>query len=142
LTALEVADLDFSSARLVVLSACDTGLASGQSGDGVLGMQRAFQLAGARTCVAALWKVDDDATRTLMDHFYRGLWVEGASPLEAMRQAQLTLLREYRYDPSKLTLVRGKGGERPLQGAKEPRSPKLPPAYWAAFTLSGDWRGR
>jgi CHAT domain-containing protein len=140
LTALEVAELDFSTARLVVLSACDTGLGSEENGDGVLGMQRAFQVAGAQTCIASLWKVDDSATQALMHSFYRRLWMDGVTPLDALRQSQLDLLRNYRYDYGRLELVpRGGAGRQPL--AKRPtKSPSLPLAFWGAFVISGDWR--
>ena len=63
-------------------------------GEGVLGLQRAFQLAGARTTVGSLWKVPDDATRGLMSEFYRRLWEQGQGKLEALRAAQLWMLRE------------------------------------------------
>lgn len=153
LTALEVADMDFSATRLVVLSACETGLSSEPAtGEGVLGMQRAFQVAGARTCVAALWKVGDRATHLLMDRFYRGLWLERKPPLEALCEAQRELLQKYRYDFAKGDLVeRGGAGAGPLAGPppkgehakpqpREETPARLSPKFWAPFVLSGDWR--
>jgi CHAT domain-containing protein len=70
LTALEVAELDLSRAELVTLSGCETGLGREAGGEGLLGLQRAFQVAGARTVVASLWKVSDEATQQLMSDFY------------------------------------------------------------------------
>ena len=67
-----------------MLSACETGLGRTAGGEGVLGLQRAFGEAGCRTVIASLWKVDDEATRELMGHFYRCLWEEGLPPLEAL----------------------------------------------------------
>jgi CHAT domain-containing protein len=144
-TALELAGLDLSGVDLVVLSACETGLGQVADGEGVMGLQRAFHLAGARTTIASLWKVDDDATRALMVEFYRNLWEKKLGKLESLRQAQLTMLRQ--YDP-KAGRLRGPGAVKPvdpqrLEEAKEPearRREPLPPLYWAGFVLSGDWR--
>ena len=87
MTAEEVAELDLGGCALAVLSACETGLGRTAGGEGVLGLQRAFGEAGCRTVIASLWKVDDEATRALMGHFYRCLWEEGLPPLEALRRA-------------------------------------------------------
>jgi CHAT domain-containing protein len=130
LTALEVAGLDLSDVELAVLSACETGLGEVAGGEGVLGLQRAFQVSGARTTVTSLWKVPDVATQLLMQRFYENLWDKRMPKLEALRQAQLWLMRE--------------GGRRGIAlpkdetDAEDPK--RLPPYYWAAFVLSGDWR--
>jgi CHAT domain-containing protein len=130
LTALEVSELDLSGLELTVLSACETGLGKEAGGEGLLGLQRAFAVAGCRTVVASLWKVDDRATQALMASFYRAWWGKKVvSRIEALRQAQLSLLREG---------VRGMVRD-PLPAAKKTDS-RLPPYYWAAFVLSGDWR--
>ncbi len=128
LTAEEIAMTDLSSAELVVLSACETGLGQTARGEGVFGLQRAFQSAGARTTVTSLWKVDDAATRVLMVEFYRNLLERKKPRLEALRQAQITVLNT--FDPATGKL-RGVGGQASL---------RTRPAYWAAFVLSGDWR--
>jgi CHAT domain-containing protein len=98
-------------------------------GEGLLGLQRAFQVAGARSVVASLWKVGDEPTRALMAHFYENLWRKGQPPAEALREAQLYLLRE--------GLRRGVGGIR-RDDAESLKSDRLPPFYWAAFVLSTD----
>lgn len=130
LTAEEVASLDLGGVDLAVLSACETGLGPVAGGEGVLGLQRAFQVSGARTVVATLWKVSDEPTRQLMERFYENLWDRKMGKLEALRQAQLVMLRE---GPQRGMAIVTKDGE-----PDKPR--RVPPYYWAAFTLSGDWR--
>jgi CHAT domain-containing protein/tetratricopeptide (TPR) repeat protein len=132
LTALDVAELGLERCDLVVLSACETGLGERAGGEGVLGLQRAFQVAGARSVVASLWEVNDVATRDLMVAFYEKLW-DRKKPLprlEAMREAQLVMLREGR----KRVALR-----EDLEKFKD-KGTRLPPYYWAGFVLSGDWR--
>jgi CHAT domain-containing protein len=115
LTALDVASLDLSGCELAVLSACETGLGESAGGEGLLGLQRAFQVAGARNVVASLWRVSDERTRDLMEGFYGNLLRKGLSPSAALREAQLAMLRG--------------------DGADDDR---VPPFYWAAFVLSTD----
>ncbi|MBK6958450.1 MAG: tetratricopeptide repeat protein [Nitrosomonas sp.] len=111
LTALEVTGLDLWGTKLVVLSACETGVGEVQNGQGVYGLRRALVIAGSESQVMSLWKVADNATKDLMvDYYQRLLASEGRS--EAMRQAQLTML------------------------ASENRNH---PYYWASFIVSGDW---
>jgi CHAT domain-containing protein/tetratricopeptide (TPR) repeat protein len=141
LTAEEVCSLDLRGCELVVLSACDTALGKQVSGEGVLGLQRAFHVAGARSVVSSLWSVHDEATGVLMRRFYEQLWgSEKVAKLEALRRAQLAMLRQGLRDPQ---LVRGvfnpktgAGTNRPLPAIKD-GSGRLAPAYWAAFVLSG-----
>lgn len=128
LTALEVAVLDLRQVDLAVLSACETGLGKVAGGEGLLGLQRGFQIAGARSVVATLWTIDDKATVQLMDRFYENLWERDLGKAEALRQAQIWMMREGR--PRGLELVDPES--RPAT--------RLPPYYWAAFSLSGDWR--
>jgi CHAT domain-containing protein len=142
LTAEEVVNLDLRNTELVVLSACDTGLGKVAGGEGVFGLQRAFGLAGVRTTIASLWKVDDDATQVLMVEFYRNLWEKKLGKLESLRQAQLTMMRK--YDPATKRL-RGPGPVKPidrqkLAAARDKLREPLPPLYWAGFVLTGDWR--
>jgi CHAT domain-containing protein len=130
LTACEMAGLDLRGCELVVLSACESALGEVAGGEGVLGLQRSCQMAGARSAVASLWKVDDEATRRLMELFYERLCSADAptSRAEALRQAQLAMLRG--ESQRGLGIVSRTGHEQPRRGAQA----------WAAFTLSGDWR--
>jgi len=135
LTAEEVMGMDLSRNELVVLSACETGAGKVRGSEGVFSLQRAFHVAGCRSVVASLWAVDDRATQALMGRFYGNLWANPGQPpgkLEALREAQLWLLHE---GAENLGRLRG-GLVRP---DPEPRG-TLPPSYWAAFVLSGDWR--
>jgi CHAT domain-containing protein len=133
LTAQEVAELPLSAAELVVLSACESGLGQEAGGEGLLGLQRAFQTSGARAVVASLWQVDDAATQELMSNFYVEHWEHGKGRLEALRAAQLKLLR-------------GQGGASGLRGVGAPEFPVdpsvtqsgRPPRFWAAWVLSGE----
>jgi CHAT domain-containing protein/tetratricopeptide (TPR) repeat protein len=140
-SALELLDFDLRGVELVVLSACRTGDGDLVAGEGMYSLTRAFQAAGARSVVASLWPVDDAATRALMQEFYRNLWQEKKGKLEALHMAQLAMLRE--YDPAKGRLPpvaerpRGVGGTRPAGPAG---AAGASPFYWAAFSLSGDWR--
>jgi tetratricopeptide (TPR) repeat protein len=149
LTAEEVQSLDLRGTELVVLSACDTGLGQGYYGQGVMGLQRAFQTAGARAVVASLWKVDDAATTVLMEQFYANLWSKKMSKLEALRQAQLTVLNDpglvtaRRVELAKRRGIDEKPEKLPEDGKIAPptaRAPRRDPALWAAFVLSGDVR--
>jgi CHAT domain-containing protein len=88
----EVFSLDLH-ARLVVLSACETGLGKLSRGDELVGLQRAFLYAGTPAVVTTLWKVDDRATFELIRAFYTRL--DSANPVEALRQAQLEAMRTF-----------------------------------------------
>lgn len=123
LTAAEVATLNLQGVETVVLSACETGLGRTAGGEGVLGLQRAFQIAGARTVVASLWEVPDEATRVLMTRTYENWWSGKKSKLDGLIEAQRKMLKEG---------VPGPDGK--------PGRGRTPPLYWAAFVLSGDWR--
>jgi CHAT domain-containing protein/Flp pilus assembly protein TadD len=99
-------------ADLVTLSACDSALGQEMGGEGLLGLTRAFQYAGARSVLASLWSVSDASTAELMKSFY-GYLQKGRSKDEALRAAQADL-------------IQGKSFSHPY--------------YWAAFELTGDWR--
>jgi CHAT domain-containing protein len=111
LTALEASGLNLWGTKLVVLSACDTGVGEVRNGEGVYGLRRAFVLAGSESLVMSLWPISDYTTRMLMTNYYRNL-KQGLGRGEALRQVQLDMLK---------------------------RDPKLHPFYWANFIQSGDW---
>ncbi|MCA9072957.1 MAG: CHAT domain-containing protein, partial [Planctomycetaceae bacterium] len=134
LTAEEIAFLPLGNVELATLSACDTGLGEVAGGEGLLGVQRAFQVAGARTTVASYWKVNDRATRLIMEHFYRNLWEKEMTRLDALREAQIWILK----NPESIS-----GGPDSTRGAtviEDTHNHRGSPYYWGAFVLSGDWR--
>ncbi len=130
LTAQEIAFLPLQGVDMVVLSACETGLGDVAGGEGLLGVQRAFQVAGVGTTIAGLWKVDDLQTMALMKRFYHNLWKEEMSRLDALREAQLWMLKEGPRRDARITTT----------GAEPVEARRSPPYYWAPFVLSGDWR--
>jgi CHAT domain-containing protein len=128
--------LDLRQLDLAVLSACETGLGEVAGGEGVLGLQRAFHVAGARQVVASLWKVDDDATAALMQAFYRAHWHEGRPSAEALRAAMLWV---YRHPDQIGTLARRRGLDLTESALPTTTAPTQRAAtrWWAAFVLSG-----
>ena len=109
LTAEELCSLDLSQCELAVLSACETNVGIRRAGQGIQSLQSALYAAGARTSITSLWKVDDAATRRLMEAFYDNLWVQGMGKSEALWQAKQTMRDE---------------GD--------------PPTRWAGWVLTGD----
>ena len=108
---------------LVVLSACETALGREEAGEGISGLTRGFQYAGARSVLASLWTVSDESTGALMKKFYEGLHA-GLAKDDALRRAQLALLRA----PIEV----------PRNGATTSIDASQP-FQWAGFELFGDW---
>lgn len=100
LTSYEVSHLYLPHAKLVVLSACETGLGEIQGSEGVFGLQRAFKIAGAQSLVMSLWKVSDRETAEFMQAFYKKLFA-GQSISTAFYNAQKDLKNKYRQKPYK-----------------------------------------
>lgn len=99
-------------AEMVVLSGCRTGLGKEIKGEGLMGLTRGFIYSGARRVTVSLWDVNDRATADLMGHFYRKmLGDERLQPAAALRQAQITMLKDKHWEN---------------------------PYYWAAFVLAGE----
>lgn len=111
LTALEASGLNLWGTKLVVLSACDTGLGEIRNGEGVYGLRRSFVLAGAESMVMSMWPVSDYVTRELMTSYYKNL-KKGMGRGEALRQVQLEMIK---------------------------RPNRRHPFYWASFIQSGEW---
>jgi CHAT domain-containing protein/tetratricopeptide (TPR) repeat protein len=112
LTGLEASLLNLQGTELVILSACDSGTGEVKIGEGVMSLRRAFRIAGAQTVLASHWKVSDKATSQLMTEFMRR-WRAGEPRAQAWREAQLSLLHSKEF---------------------------ASPYFWAAFTLTGQWR--
>ncbi len=102
-------------AKLIVLSACKTGLGKNIQGEGRIGLIRGFMYAGSKSVVASLWKVDDEATCELMKPFYKAMLEEGLPPAAALQKAKQSLLKQQRWQS---------------------------PYYWAAFVLQGEYNER
>jgi CHAT domain-containing protein/Flp pilus assembly protein TadD len=100
------------TADLVVLSSCESGLGKDLPAEGIIGLPRGFLYAGAKTVIASLWKVDDEATAKLMTALYARIR-RGESPSSALRGAQLQMTRDEQWSK---------------------------PYYWAAFSLEGEYR--
>ncbi len=114
LTAFEVSALNLVGTELVTLSACESGIGEVRNGEGVFGLRRAFQIAGAETIIMSLWSVPDRETRELMEGFYKN-WLHGELKTEALRKSALKILYERRQS---------KGAAHPI--------------FWGGFALLGN----
>ncbi|NEQ84131.1 MAG: CHAT domain-containing protein, partial [Moorea sp. SIO2I5] len=112
-TALEATGLNLSGTKLVVLSACNTGLGNISAGEGIYGLRRALVIAGSESQVISLWNVNDEATKYLMVSYYQALLDDNQGRSEALRRIQLQMLGSPEYQH---------------------------PIYWASFIPSGNWR--
>jgi CHAT domain-containing protein/Tfp pilus assembly protein PilF len=154
LTAVEAASLDLWGTKLVVLSACETGLGEVKNGEGVYGLRRALVLAGSESQVMSLWQVSDAATRDLMTEYYKRLEA-GEGRTEALRQVQIAMIKSkdagaggrnvtergigLQKDNEKDNVKdNGKGNQK--DSRTSPPQDLSHPFYWAAFIQSGDWR--
>ena len=117
LTAEEVAALDLQGVEWVVLSACDTGLGPIRAREGVLGLRRAFEVAGARTVIMSLWSVEDRTTRLWMRELYRSRLQGRRDTIDSMRDANRVMLQ-----------------------ARRTAGATTHPYCWAGFVATGDWR--
>lgn len=111
LRSFEIAAMKLPRAKLIVLSACETGIEKFYEGEGAIGMARTFLAAGAPLVAASNWKVNSEATKELMIAFHRNRR-EGLSTAEALRRAQIKMLED----------ENGKFRE---------------PYFWAAFSIIG-----
>lgn len=103
----DAASLDLSNCEVAVLSACETGVNRISPGEELLGLMRGFFAAGVPTIVLSKWAVDDEATSSLMKHFYRRM-IAGETPSAAMRSAQCDAMRTFPH-----------------------------PFFWASFSVTG-----
>ena len=144
-TVEEIFDMDLK-ANLVVLSACETGLAGGYAGklpeaDDFVGLTRAFMYAGVPSVVGSLWKVADDSAVTLMTQFFTNWKQKGMDKAEALRETQLAMIRG---DVELGMVVRGPGGVATVDAkkveAETGSSLGRHPYFWAPFVLIGDYK--
>ena len=95
MTAFEVTCMDLENTKLVVLSACETGLGDIKNGEGVFGLNRAFKIAGAKNIILSLWQVPDNETGELMNNFYKNWILDKMQVEDAFNKAQRDLKQKY-----------------------------------------------
>ncbi len=95
LLASEVTNFNLYNTKLVVLSACETGLGQMQDGEGVYGFQRALGIAGAEYIVMSLWKVEDAATKEFMVALYSNLMLSQFNVEQAFKKTQKQMMLKY-----------------------------------------------
>jgi len=137
----------FGGVDLLTLSACETAYSSGTDADGreIDGLSIIAQQKGASSVIATLWSVADTSTALLMREFYRLLEEQSLPKAEALRLAQLAMLKGEIMDiPSGQSergrSVRGKSGGGRKKFSADPEKPFAHPYYWAPFILMGNWK--
>ena len=115
LTAEQIAGINLEGVDWAVLSACDTGLGEIRAGEGVFGLRRAFQVAGAKTVIMSLWRVEDETTRQWMEALYLEHFINGKETAQSVRAASLQILRQHQV-----------------------KHQSTHPFYWRAFIAVGD----
>ena len=100
LTALEVSQLNLKKTKLVVLSACETGLGKIEGSEGTFGLKRGFKLAGVEQMIVSLWSVPDKETMELMTLFYSDL-TKTLNPISSFEKAQKEMRNKYPTEPEK-----------------------------------------
>jgi CHAT domain-containing protein len=141
---------NFTGVDLITLSACETGFGGGQDINGreVEGLGAIMQKKGAKSVMATLWSVEDSSTAQLMQNFYHLRQQQNLNKAEALRNAQLALLRgSTKVEELKATTVQ-RGGKLAIDGKiartdhlffYDPDVPFAHPFYWAPFILMGNW---
>ena len=121
LTAMETSLLDLENTELVIISGCESGKGDLKTGEGVYGLKRSIAVAGGKSSILTLWKVDDMATAAFMESFYKRL-KSGDSREDALLKTQ----KDFRLGFIKNPSVVNNNWDKPF--------------YWASFNLTGDWK--
>ena len=144
----QLAVMNFARVEQLTLSACDTATGGGvnENGAEVEGLAATVLRQRAKSVLATLWKVADASTARLMQDFYRQR-AQGKQPsrAQALRAAQLALLRGSSVEQVQAQMLVDRGGSNPAAAAAatakaaDPQRPYAHPYYWAPFVLSGNW---